>query len=170
MEHNTVFNPMVLAGAALIPMILGFIWYHPKVMGTMWMDACGFKAEDLKGGNMGLIFGLSYVFSFMLAIAINFVVIHQNHLFSALMSEPGFQKKTGDAWILVQEFMTKYGSNFRTFKHGAFHGLIDGILFALPILATNAMFERKGFKYIFVNSAYWIICISLMGGVICQFS
>ncbi|HRN41812.1 MAG TPA: DUF1761 family protein [Vicingus sp.] len=32
------------------------------------------------------------------------------------------------------------------------------------------MFERKGFKYIAINSGYWIITLGLMGGVICQFA
>jgi len=45
-----------------------------------------------------------------------------------------------------------------------------GILFALPILATNAMFERKSFKYIAINAGYWIITIGLMGGVISQWA
>jgi hypothetical protein len=39
----------------------------------------------------------------------------------------------------------------------------------LPILATNALFERKGFKYIAINAAYWIITLAVMGGIICQF-
>lgn len=43
------------------------------------------------------------------------------------------------------------------------------IVFGLPILATNAMFERKGFKYIGVNGLYRFITITLMGGFICQF-
>lgn len=161
-------NFLVLAMAALIPMITGFIWYHPKVMGTVWMNAAGMTEEKIKGGNMGLIFGLSFVLSFLLAIAVNFIVIHHFHFFSILMNEPGLMEPGSEMNNFAMDFMAKYGNNFRTFKHGLFHGTVDGILFALPILATNALFERKGFKYIAVNGGYWIITIALMGGVICQ--
>jgi len=163
-------NFLIFFAAALVPMVMGFIWYHPKVMGTMWMDACGFKEEDLKGGNMPLIFGLSYVFSVMLAFGLNAIVIHQWGVFSVLINEPGFNEAGSEVHTYFTDFMSKYGSNFRTFKHGAFHGVLSGFLFALPILATNALFEKKGFKYIAVNAGYWIITLALMGGVVCQWA
>jgi hypothetical protein len=117
---------------------------------------------------MPLIFGLSYLFSFMLATAINMMVVHQSHMASILLNEPGFKEKTGDVYAMYLDFMAKYGTNFRTFKHGAFHGTLSGLFVAMPILATNAMFERKSFKYVLINVGYWTITIALMGGVICQ--
>ena len=164
------FNFLITALAALIPMVLGFIWYNPKVFGTAWMNACGFTAEDLKGGNMALIFILSYVFSFFLAFILNTFVIHQFGFFSILMNDPDLLKEGTETYQYAQDFMTKYGSNFRTFGHGALHGTMVGLMVALPILATNALFERKGFKYIAINVGYWIVCLALMGGVICQFA
>ncbi|MFY9309226.1 MAG: DUF1761 domain-containing protein [Bacteroidia bacterium] len=71
---------------------------------------------------------------------------------------------------MIKDFLAKYGNNFRTFKHGVFHGVMAGFTIALPILGTNAMFERKGFKYIAINVGYWIVCLALMGGVICAFA
>ena len=161
---------LVLAGAALIPMVMGFVWYNPKTLGKAWMESAGLTEEKLKGANMPLIFGLSYVFSLMLASLLQALVIHQFHLASIVLSEPGFAEGTGEAWEMVQAFKDKYGTNFRTFGHGMLHGLIGGFFIALPILATNAMFERKGFKYIAVNGGYWIITLGLMGGVICAFA
>ncbi len=161
---------LIWALAALVPMILGFIWYHPKVLGNVWMNASGLKAEDLKGSNMPLILGLCLVFSYILAAGVHFTVIHQSHVFSILVDEPGFKNQSGEAWNIFETFMGKYGANFRTFKHGLFHGVLDGFLFALPIIAINALFERKGFKYIAVNTGYWIVTIGLMGGIICQFA
>ena len=163
-------NLPILAAAALIPMVMGFIWYNPKVLGTVWMQAADMTEEKMKGANMPLIFGLSYVLSFFLAVALNYVVIHQNHLFSILLEEPGFGEAGSEVQNYFDAFMAKYGGNFRTFIHGAFHGVIEGLLFVLPILGTNALFERKGFKYIAVNVGYWTITIALMGGVICQWA
>ncbi|MFD2561289.1 DUF1761 domain-containing protein [Aquimarina rubra] len=163
-------NVLIAAIAALIPMILGFIWYNPKVFGTAWMNACGFTADDLKGGNMAVIFIVSYIFSFMLATMLHTAVIHQFGFFQTLMNEPDLTKEGTEIYQYTQDFMNKYGTNFRTFKHGALHGSMLGIFFVLPVLGTNALFERKGVKYILVNVGYWTVCLALMGGVICQFA
>ena len=59
------YNMLAVLVAAFVPMLIGFIWYHPKVLGTAWMNAAGLSEEQLKsGGNMALIFILSLVFSF----------------------------------------------------------------------------------------------------------
>ena len=163
-------NFMIILVAALVPMILGFIWYNPKVFGTVWMNAAGITEDKMKGANMALIFGLSFFLSFLLAMSVQFMVIHQYSMYSILANEPGINDPASEVSLMIQDFMAKYGTNFRTFKHGALHGTLAGFMIALPILGTNAMFERKGFKYIAVNCGYWIVCLALMGGIICAFS
>ena len=44
------------------------------------------------------------------------------------------------------EFMADYGNAFRTYKHGALHGFITGLLLVLPVIGTNALYERRRFK------------------------
>ncbi len=148
--------------AALVPTVVGFIWYNPKVLGNAWMQAADMTEEKIKGGNMPVIFGLSFVLSVMLALAMNNLAIHQ-------MNVPGifYGDESPEPAAFLQDFMAKHGSNFRTFSHGAAHGLLAGLFIGLPILATNAMFERKSFKYIAVNGGYWIVTLTLMGGIIC---
>jgi len=163
-------NWLIILAASLIPLVLAFVWYNPNVFGKAWMKACGLDEEKLKGANMALIFGLCFVFSFLLAMALNFMVIHQFHFYSILMNEAGLKEAGSDVNTLATDFMLKYGNNFRTFKHGALHGTIGGFFIAMPLLATNALFERKGFAYIAINCGYWIISMALMGGVICAFS
>lgn len=162
-------NFPIIAAAALIPLLIGFIWYNPKVFGKAWMASAGMTDETMKGANMILIFGLTYLFGLFLAMGITFMVIHQYHLMSLLVDEPGFTDPNSAVGMLYNDMMAKYGNNFRSFKHGALHGFIGSIEFALPILGINAMFERKGFKYIAINLGYWMICITLMGAIICQF-
>jgi hypothetical protein len=41
-----------------------------------------------------------------------------------------------------------------------------GFLIALPVLATNALFEQKSFKYVAINAGYWIVTLALMAGII----
>ena len=64
-------------------------------------------------------------------------------------------------------FMNDYGTAFRTFKHGALHGFMTGLFFALPIIGTNALYERRSFKYTFVTGGFWIMCLTIIGGIIC---
>lgn len=157
--------------AALVPMIVGFIWYNPKVLGGIWMEASGMTEEKAKGANMPLIFGVSFLLSVFLIASVTTTVIHQTHLFSILADEPGFKDKDPNsaAYQAFTAFITAYGDNFRTFKHGMLHGFFAGIFFVLPVLGTNALFERKGLKYILVNVGYWAVTLMLMGGILCQF-
>ncbi|MEO6691483.1 MAG: DUF1761 domain-containing protein [Saprospiraceae bacterium] len=57
--------------AGLIPMILGFVWYHPKLFGASWMKSLGFTEANLKEGNMGLTMGLATLLSIILSWKLN---------------------------------------------------------------------------------------------------
>lgn len=163
-------NFLAVLVAALVPMLIGFIWYNPKTFGTAWMKAAEMTEEKMKGANMALIFGLTFVFSFFVAMTMNFVTIHQFGAMSAMMdmaNPDGLKDATKGNGLDFANFMKTYGNNFRTFKHGALHGTISGFLLALPVLGVNALFERKGFKYIAINAGFWIVCFALMGGIIC---
>lgn len=50
-------NYVAIAVGAIIPMIMGMIWYHPKVLGTVWMKELGFTEEDAKMDNPLLMVG-----------------------------------------------------------------------------------------------------------------
>ena len=101
-------------------------------------------------------------------MTMNFVTIHQFGMQSSLMTDPkALADPTTPIGAYLADYIAKYGNNFRTFKHGAFHGTVSGFLFILPVISVNAMFERKGFKYIAINAGFWIVCLALMGSVIC---
>ena len=70
-------NFLVILLAGLVPMAMGFIWYNPKTLGNAWMKAAGVTQESMKGANMAVIFGLSFLFSFLIAFEEQFMVIHQ---------------------------------------------------------------------------------------------
>lgn len=165
-----MLNFPIILGAALIPLLFGMIWYNPKVFGNAWMQASGMDEEKAKGANMLVVFGLTYLFSVMMAMSLNFAVIHQSHIYSILIDEPGFKDPNSEIQLYLKDFMSKYGSNFRTFKHGALHGTITAIFLAMPVLGVGALFERRGFKYIAIHAGYWIACFAVMGGIICAFA
>lgn len=154
------FNPMAILLAAVSAMVVGFIWYNPKVFGKAWQQASGITDEQIKGGNMAKIFGLAFVFAFLLSTALPGIVTHQMGVFSLAQGELGMLPS-------YDAFLLDYGNEFRTFKHGVFHGVLTGLFIALPILGTNALFERKSAKYIFINAGYWIVTLGVMGGILC---
>lgn len=160
---------LVIFLTALIPLLVGFIWYHPKIFGTAWMKAADMDDEKIKNANMGLIFGITFVFSLLIAIVMQLLVVHQVHVTSLFFKQPINDPNT-EAGALYTSIMDLLGNSYRTFKHGSFHGTIAGFFLALPIVGINAIFERKGLRYITINGGYWIVCFALMGGVICAFS
>lgn len=151
--------------AALIPMVVGAVYYHPKVAGNAWMKTNKFTEESLQGGNMAIIFGASYVFSILLAFGLGGLVIHQSGAFSMMM--PDVMISGSEVQNDFNTLMTTYGGNFRTFGHGALHGVIATVMFVLPFVGINALFERRGWKYTMIHLGYWLITLVLMGGLLC---
>lgn len=163
-------NLLVTLGAALVPMVMGFIYYNPKLLGDAWSREAGMTEDKMKGGNMGLIFGVSYVLSCLLAFSMAPMTIHQFGVMGMLESSMRPDSPTMvEATAKFKELMDAYGTMHRHFGHGALHGAIAGIFFALPIMGTNALFERKSFKYIAINAGYWTLTLAIMGGIVCQF-
>lgn len=155
------FNIVAILVASVVAWIIGAIWYNPKVFGTVWMKESGMTEEKLKGANMVKLYGLALLFAFLVAFTLRFLTIHQTGAFSMI---------NGDAEGALPSyaaFIADYGDAFRTFKHGAFHGVLTSITMALPIIGMNAIFERKSAKYIFINTGYWVVSMAIMGGIIC---
>jgi hypothetical protein len=161
------FNFYAILVASIVPMVLGFIWYHPKVMGNAWMQASSLTEEKIRAANMPLILGLSFVFAFMLSFVMNMLVIHQLHVYSLFQH---FDKDVANpntrVGALVKDIMDNFGQEFRTFKHGALHGFMSALFIVFPVMATNAMYERKSWKYIWINFGFWAIAFLIMGGII----
>ena len=155
-------NFLAMIVAALVTLVIGFVWYHPKVFGTVWMKSAGLTEEQLKSGNMIKVFGLTILLSLMITLILQALTIHQSGAYG--MVGGVIDENTLPSF---QAFMDDYGTAFRTFKHGALHGFIAGLFFALPINAINGLFERKSAKYIFVNSGYWIVTLTIMGSIVC---
>lgn len=159
MEMNFL-SPVV---AALTTLIVGFVWYHPNVFGTLWMHEAGLSKDETQKGNLFKIFGFTFVFSIFIGIIMQSLTIHQ---FGAL-GMIGGGTKLAEAKPTFAAFMADYGTAFRTFKHGALHGFFTGLLFALPMIAINALFERRSWKYIFIHAGYWTVSLTIIGAIVC---
>ncbi|MDI5896959.1 DUF1761 domain-containing protein [Flavobacterium sp. LB2P84] len=154
-------NFLALFVAALSTLVVGFVWYNPKVFGTIWMKESGMTEEKMKGGNMLLTFGVSLLYAFFISFILQMLTIHQFGALGMVGGDPSIAKPSYEA------FMADYGLAFRSFKHGALHGFMTGLFLALPIIGTNALYERRSFKYTLVTGGFWIVCFMIMGGIIC---
>lgn len=161
-------NLFVVALAALVPLVIGFIYYHKNLFGKAWMESTGLTEQKLREGNKGLIFGVTLLLSFILSFFVFGLVVHQTDFYSLLAGEPGFNQEGSEVMNTIAAFMDEYGTYYRTFKHGAFHGGLVGFFVAFPIVAINGLFETRRIKYGFINAGYWIITLALMGGILCQ--
>ncbi len=152
--------PIVLSG--LVPMVIGFLWYGP-LFGKAWMQETGMTKEKAQGMNMVKVMSLALLMSLFVATALMPIVIHQMGVFSVLQGVNGAED-------IYKNFIKDYSTNFRTFKHGAFHGVLTSIFIALPVTAMASLWERKSFKYVAINVGFWIVCLAIMGGIICQWA
>lgn len=157
------FNVLAILVAAVVPVLLGFLWYNPILFGNVWMRESGMTEEKIKGGNMAVIFAVSLILSVFLAFFTQFLTIHQTGAVQMIGGDPTVEGVLPS----FQAFMDDYGTNFRTFKHGALHGLLAGLFIVLPIQGINGMFERQSWKHILVNVGYWTVALTLMGAIIC---
>ena len=64
--------------SAVVTLVVGFIWYNPKVFGTIWMRENNFTQEQLRSGNMLKIFGFTYIFALMISMTLMSLTIHQS--------------------------------------------------------------------------------------------
>ena len=71
-------NWIAIFVSALATLVVGFVWYNPKVFGTVWMKETGLTQEELAKGNMLKIFGLTYIFSLIIVIIESSLTIHQS--------------------------------------------------------------------------------------------
>ncbi|NBL63595.1 DUF1761 family protein [Flavobacterium sp. NST-5] len=154
-------NYLTLPVSGMVALFLGFIWYNPNVLGKIWMKESKLTDAQISSGNIIKIYGLTFIFAMMIAMIMHPIVIHQ---YGALGMIGGIEKIAKPSYTA---FMNDYGNDFRSFKHGAFHGFFVGLMLALPIFATNALFERKSWKYILINGGYWVALLTIVGGIVC---
>jgi hypothetical protein len=154
-------NFLAVLVAAVSTLLVGFIWYDPRVFGTIWMKETGLTEDKMKNNNMLLIFGMAVFYAFLMSFVLMQLTIHQHGAFGMIGGDDVTAKPSYAA------FMADYGDSFRTFKHGMLHGFMTGLFMALPIIGTNALFERRSWKYTLITGGFWVVCFMIMGGILC---
>ncbi|MEZ4738820.1 MAG: DUF1761 domain-containing protein [Flavobacteriales bacterium] len=165
-------NIVVHLIAALVPMIIGFVWYNPKFLGNAWMTAAGMTEEKVKTGNMPLIFGLSFVLSIVLSFTYTMMMDHHfafQAFFRPVVDHGLGVDPTSPFGSELKGLIDGYGERYSSWSHGLAHSFLVSIFVLIPIMGTNALFERRSFKYFLINWGYWAITIAVMYMIIAQF-
>jgi uncharacterized protein DUF1761 len=141
-------NFMALICAALVPMIMGIIYYHSALMGNAWMKANGFTKESIGKGPKPVMYLLALIASFMLAFFMWGWVTGAGGIDTFQVTDP------------------VDGHSYVTFGHGVVHGIIFSIMVLLPVFVTMKIFEMRSWGWAFINWGYWSITVILMNGIL----
>lgn len=60
-------NWLAIFAATVAAFVLGGLWYSPLLFHKGWMRANGFTEKDLEGANQAKIFGVAFIFTFLMA-------------------------------------------------------------------------------------------------------
>lgn len=141
-------NFAAVAVASLIPLVMGFIYYHPALFGKPWMKANGFTPETIGKGPKPVMFLLVLFCSFLFTVFLWNNVTGSGGVEQSQVADP------------------KDGHSYVTFQHGVAHGLIFSINILFPVFAIMGIFEKKTFLWGFVNWGYWAITSVLICGLL----
>ncbi len=148
-------NIPVIIACAFIPMIIAFVWYHPKIFGKKWQASVGMSDESFNTPPRPYQFVLSLILNFLLAFGVFVVTVHQTHVLA--LTGPDIEAFKTES---VQAFMNNFGGNFTTWSHGLTHGLLIAFLaFALSFIGSTAIWEKNGIAYVLVNGGYWLVSL-----------
>lgn len=138
-------NVLAIIVAALVPSIMGAIYYGP-LFEKQWLDSLGKTKEEMVPSNMAVTYGLALVMALIASLNIKMLIelVH---------------KESGSA----AEFVS--GST-HTFGHGAFHGFLLCIVLVVPVIVSMSLFQKRSGKNILLNVVFWLICFSIMGGIL----
>jgi hypothetical protein len=166
-------NWIIVLATSVIPVLVGMLWYSKMLFGNAWLKASGMTVDDSQKINMGKAVGLALLLGIFMSTCMLIWTVHQMGFFSVFGSkadQAALGDPTSSLSIYANDFMTKYGQNFRTFKHGALHGFMGSIFLGFPFIGMSAIWERKSFKYVLIHVGFWAVCLMLMGGIICQWA
>lgn len=93
MDISTLNWPAILV-AALSNFLIGGLWYSPLLFGKVWMAENGFREEEMQNSNMPRIFGLTFLWSLVMAFNL-----------AMFLNDP----KTDTAWGATAGFLAGFG-------------------------------------------------------------
>jgi len=100
MDISTL-NWFAVIVAALSNFLIGGLWYSPLLFGKVWMKENNFSDDDLKKGNMAKIFGITFLFSIVMAFNLG-MFLHDANTTTSWGAIAGFL--AGFGWVAMSIF------------------------------------------------------------------
>jgi Protein of unknown function (DUF1761) len=135
-------NWAAFAVAVVAQMVIGFLWFHPAVMGKMWAKANGVSIEEMKPKNPGMVYGLTILYTLFFTM---FLITN--------VTGPG-------------QDVAPDGHSYVTFQHGLAHAVILTIMVILPVIGTPALYEGKTKGWMVVQIGYWFARLAVAAGIL----
>lgn len=129
-------NWLVVMVAATLGFVLGGCWYSPALFGRFLP---GLMSEFRAGGDLpkGPARYLAGIFT------LSFALLWFAAAFLAGLIGPG-----------------------ATAREGIYIGLAVGLFFVLPAHSVAAVFGARPLQILFINAAYFAVCLATMGGIL----
>ncbi len=125
-------NWLAVVLAAACGFIVGGIWYGP-IMGKKWMGAVGLTEEQIKEGNMGLIYGGAFAFSLLASWTLA-------HTFASYATDLSVQAKIMTAFGVALGFIVPaLGTNYLFSQKGKTLFFIDAAYWMLFYIAMGTV-------------------------------
>ncbi len=129
-------NYLAVFVAAVISMAIGAAWYSPALFGVEWMTLSGIKEKDIEKAKEKGM-GKSYLAGFIGALVMSVVLAHFID----------FTRAT-------------------TFREGLSAGFWIWLGFVAPVILGTVLWEAKPTRLYIINISYWLLSLSLMGGIL----
>lgn len=128
----------VLAGA-VASMTLGFVWYGP-LFGKQWIALSGMTPEEMEAAKTKGM-AKEYALTFVGSLAMSYVLAHAIVFASAYFSFGGV-------------------------RAGLAAGFWNWLGFIAPVTLGTVLWERKPWKLWFLNNAYQLLTLLVMGTIL----
>lgn len=130
-------NFVSVIAAAVVSMIIGFLWYSPWLLGNPWMKLMGHTKQSLSKKNMQF----TYLLSFVGALVTAFVLYH-----------------------LIAQAKAFYQMDAVT--TGFLTGMWGWLGLVMPVQMTEVLFGGKKWMLFGINTGYQLVSLLAMGVVI----
>ncbi|MEK9178617.1 MAG: DUF1761 domain-containing protein [Patescibacteria group bacterium] len=136
---NIEVNYIAVLVASIAGMVVGFVWYHPSVLGKPWMRLSGRTKESLEKEkkDMPKVYGISY----LLALVTAYVLFH--------------------VMTLSLNFF-----NYAPLMTGLTSAFWMWLGFIMPVQLTGHLFGDKNWKLFGINTGYQLVSLLIMGLVL----
>jgi hypothetical protein len=89
-------NWLAVFAAALSTFLIGGLWYSPLLFEKAWVSSNNFSQDNLRKRNMSIVFGLSFILSFIMALNLAMFIGQERLMFGTIA---GFL--TGFGWVAL---------------------------------------------------------------------